>query len=289
MKIVAFSSDRDFEKFYDELTANDFEIVGLVTEKPKKQGRDLTIRPNDAHLFAQKKDILVLTPDRLDAHFVEDVKMLGAQIGFVFAYGKIIPQSVIDSFKHGIINVHPSLLPKYRGASPLQQALLDNQPSTGFSIMSINDMMDAGDIIFQQEIKISHDDNFDSLRDKIMNESSRTLPKIILQFVQGKIKSFRQDERLATFTKKISKADGAIDNDDSADSAYNKIRAFSRWPKTYLLVNEKRLIIHDGKLVNDKLEITKIQPEGKKIMNFDEFKNGYHSLLTKFPSFVKID
>lgn len=288
MKIIAFSSDKDFHRFYLSLKKNGIDVCLLISETSKKQGRDLKIKANPAVSFADQYKIQTITPETFDLDVIDKIVDSKAEIGFVFSYGKIIPQKIIDLFPFGIINIHPSILPKYRGPSPIQQALLDNLNSTGYSIMKIDSKMDSGNILYQEKTAIRSDDTFDSLREKILNKASIKLPIIIKEYLADKITPVKQNDQKATYTKMVFKNDGLINAEKSALEAYSKIRAYSHWPKTYLLIENKRFIIHEAKITNNMLSIVKIQPEGKKIMNFSDFKNGYHSLLTKFPNFVNI-
>jgi len=288
MKIVAFSSDKRFELFAKNFQDNGTEIVLLVTQMPKAQGRKQEIRPNFAHQYAIDNKIPVLHPDKLDNKFAKTLQDYDYDLGFIFAYGKIIPQEIIDLFKNGIFNIHFSLLPSLIGPSPIQQALLDNLSETGYTIFKITSKLDCGDVLIQNKIIIEPTDDFDSLREKIIELALQNLDQSFKEYLDGKLSLIPMKTEGASNTHKFAKEDGKITEKDTAQSSYNKIRAFSNWPKTYLEIEGLRLIIHEASLINDKLQISKIQPEGKSIMSFNDFKNGYHSLLTKFPDFVNI-
>jgi len=289
--MIFFSSDPDFVEFLKEFEKQGIKIDLLITESPKEQGRDMRVKPNPAHAIANKLNINVKAFEKLDQKAYLEIKksMPEDSLGFIFAYGKIIPKNIIDLFENGILNIHFSLLPEYPGASPLQQALLDNKKETGYSIFEISDKLDQGLLLTQEKIQILPDDNFDSLRSKIISRIAHDLPKLIKKYLKWEIKLTKMPKGKMSFTHRILKQDGLISDNDSAVSAYNKTRAFSRWPKTYLLIKNKRFIIHQARLDKNMLEIISIQPEGKKPMRFTEFKNGYQTLLTKMPKFVKIN
>ncbi len=289
--MIFFSSDTDFEIFYKKFTSEDLKIDLLVTESPKKQGRRMEIKYNPAHQFAIDNGLKVAAFERLDDQAAREIEsFIGCdKLGFIFAYGKIIPKNIINLFENGILNIHFSLLPDYPGASPLQQAILEGKESTGYTIFEITEDLDQGKILFQEAVPIKHDDDFDSLRTRIIEQALGKLPELLKKYLKWEISLSEMPEIKSEFTHKINKSDGLIDNQDDARTAYNKIRAYSRWPKTYILAGDKRMIIHSATLEGDKLKIIKIQPEGKKIMSFEEFINGYGELLTKMPPFVKIN
>jgi len=290
--MIFFSSDPDFKHFYESFTKYGLEIDLLVTEPPKKQGRKMQITPNPAHQFAEESGLKVLTFSKLDPSAASCIKdqIPSDGLGFIFAYGKIIPEEIIELFKNGILNIHFSLLPEYPGASPIQQALLDNKKKTGYSIFKITKLLDQGLILAQGDVQISPVDNFESLRSKIIQKSLEILPAIIDKYLKSEAKLTEMPAlNKESFTHRIKKSDGLLTDADTAQSAYNKTRAFSRWPKTYFEIEGKRLILHQASLEDEQLVIEKIQPEGKKPMNFDQFKNGYQTLLTKLPKFVKVN
>lgn len=289
--MIFFSSDPDAEIFYKEFSSQGLKIDLLVTESPKKQGRHQTVSPNSAHAFAIKNGIEVRAYEKLDQQAMAELKSLMPEdsLGFIFAYGKMIPKEIIDLFENGILNIHFSLLPEYPGASPIQQALLDNKTETGYTVFEITSSLDQGKLLVQKKVQILPDENFDTLRSKIIHLATQELPGLIDKYLKWEVKLTDMPELKTNFTHRISKEEGLISANDNANSAYNKIRAFSHWPKTYFIAADKRLIIHEAKLTDNQLEIIKIQPEGKNIMTFDQFKNGYQTLLTKLPRFVKIN
>jgi methionyl-tRNA formyltransferase len=292
--IIAFSSDEFFVDIYKELKKNDILVKILITETAKPSGRGLKITSNPAYNFAFENFLKIYTPEKFDNGFIAkltgEVSKLKEDfnvIGLVFAYGKIIPQIIIDLFNDKIINIHPSLLEKYRGPSPIQQAILNGDKTTGYSIIKISKKMDAGDIIDSKKIEINSNDNCKSLRKKILNKALGNLPDIIDNFSKGKVKYIKQSEKKATYSKIIKKSDAQITLKDNFKTAFGKIRAYHLWPKAFFIILDKRFIIHDAKIKDDKLVILKIQIENKKIISAKEFSNGYKNLLTYFPKYVK--
>lgn len=285
---VFFSSDESFETYYNALKGTSYEIDLLISESPKEKGRGRKPSPNAAHAFAKEVGLKVLTPHKLDESFIKEISPNEPVIGIVFAYGKIIPQAVMDIFKYGIINIHPSLLPKYRGPSPIQTSLLNNDTTSGYSIIKLTKRLDAGDVLFQEKEKIKNDDNYESLKTRLVDKSSQALPEIIKQYIDGDINIESQDEDLASYTKMIEKSDGIIDKSDDALSAYSKFRAYYTWPKARIKLNSDYLIIHDAEYKDGHLILKKVQKSGKRAMSIKEFVNGHPNLLTKIPPFVKI-
>lgn len=286
--MIIFSSSIYFEPIYKSLTKAGFKIDFLVTESPKCAGRGQKICQNPAHIFAKNIGLPIITDLKSFSNTPYEIRDTKYEISLVFAYGKIISQDVINKFKYGILNIHPSLLPKYRGATPVQTAILNGDKKTGFSIIKINPKCDCGDILNQERVAISDDDNFETLLGKIMNRAVNKLPEILKKYLCGKIKPTKQDEAAATYTQKISKSDGEILKSEGAREVMRKIRAYSLWPKAYFIIDGKRVIVHEAKLVNGKISLMSLQVEGKNKISFSDFKQGYSGLLTKFPKFVRI-
>lgn len=285
--IIFFSSDPCFKDLYEQLSKAGYSIELLITEPPKPKGRNLKITKNPAHLFAHKKGIKIFSPKKIDDRVISEFKKRKLKLGILYAYGKILPQKLLDLFEYGIINLHPSLLPQYRGPSPIQTAILNNDSETGYSFIKLSSKMDAGKIIFQDKIKIEPNDNFISLKNKIIFQASRKLPKVIDKYLSGEIIPKKQEGKVS-YCKKINKEDGYITKKDTAISAYNKYRAFINWPGARIITKQTPIIIKEAKLVNKKLKLIKIQIPGKKVISFESFKNGYPKLLTELPDFVNI-
>jgi len=292
--MIVFSSDPDFYFLKKIFEQNSLKIDLLVSEAPKRSGRGQQVKKNQAHLLAEDSNIEVFTPDRLDSiESLEKIKCFlersDEKLGFVFSYGKIIPQSIIDLFDGKLINLHPSLLPLYRGSTPIQTAILNRDKIMGYSLIKLSNRLDAGDIFYQKTLEISQNDNYDSVFGKIIEDFNKSGIDVLREILADRITATKQNESQATYTKKINKSDGQIlPNTDGAESALAKINAFSRWPKAFFILDQKRLIIHEAKIENDKLVLKKVQKEGSRPMSFDQFCRGNGGLLTFLPDFVKI-
>ncbi|OQA53284.1 MAG: Methionyl-tRNA formyltransferase [candidate division WS2 bacterium ADurb.Bin280] len=291
--MIVFSSDSDFLTIKNILEKNSFKIDLLVSEPPKPSGRGQKLKKNIAHLTAEQSKIITLTPQELDQLSREKIKRAldssSDKMGFVFSYGKIITKDIIDLFEGKLVNLHPSLLPAYRGATPIQSAILNRDPRTGYSLIKLSQRMDAGDIFYQKSFEITPNDNYQTVFEKIIDDFEKNGIEVLHDISTDEATAMTQDEDKATYTKKIKKADGQIlQNIDSPESALAKINAFSRWPKAFFILDGTRLIIHQASIENDKLVLEKVQREGQKTMPFADFKRGNARLLTFLPDFVKI-
>jgi len=184
----------------------------------------------------------------------------------VVAYGKILPEKLINLPKLGSLNIHYSLLPKYRGASPVESAILNGDIETGVTIQKMEFKMDAGPIVAQEKIFIHSNEKTPDLRKRLIKIGGELLVKTLPIYIENKIKLIPQNEIEATYCKKIKKEDGLIDLNDSPIKNYNKYKAYAIWPRTYFFKNGKRIIVTKAKLENDEFIIEKIIPEnGKEI------------------------
>jgi methionyl-tRNA formyltransferase len=184
----------------------------------------------------------------------------------VVAYGKILPEELIKSPRLGSINIHYSLLPKYRGASPVESAILAGDTETGVSIQQMEFKMDAGPILAEEKVMILPTETTEELRARLIQTGGNLLVKILPDILEQKISPQPQDESQATFCKKIKKEDGLVDPfKDDPEVTYNKFRAYNKWPRIYYFdENKKRVIITDATLLDGKFVIKKIIPEGGK-------------------------
>lgn len=286
--IIFFSSDSHFELFFKTLKNNNIKVDYLFTESPKPTGRNLFVKKNPAHQFAYENNLRVYSADIIDNTFIKKIKSLKPDIGILFAYGKLLPRKFLEAFELGIINLHPSLLPKYRGPSPIQTAILKSENSTGYSFIKLVPKMDAGPILYQEKISILPDDTYLSLMEKIISAAAAKLPLILKEYMSDKIIPTPQIDSNATYCNKISKQDGYISDKDTAESAYNKYRAFINWPKARIISTPVHIIIKKASMEMGKLKLETVQIPGKRPVDINSFKNGYPDLLTKLPDFVTI-
>ncbi len=293
-KIVFFGTQQFGKGILESLLSDsDFEVIGVFTQPDKPVGRKQEIQMSPVKLLAQEKNIPIFQPDSLKNY---EMPNLGADLNIVCQYGLIIPQTILDSAKHGSINIHTSLLPKYRGASPIQSAILNGEKETGTTIMLMDSKMDHGPILTQEKIMIDLDDNYLTLSEKMLSSACNLLNKTIKEYLSGKIKPQEQNHEEKTLCKMFDREDGKIDFTKSAQDIYNQFRGFYVWPGIFTFFEEKRVKLlnikpvekklEPGKFVTengrlfigcgvDSIEVFELQVEGKKPMDAKAFINGY--------------
>jgi methionyl-tRNA formyltransferase len=260
----------------------------IVTSPDAPAGRKLVLTPPPAKIWAEKNKILFVQPEspaELGSFFSKDElviargsekKMSAAETGFargveknlqeaelfiVVAYGKIIPERILQFPKFGSINIHYSLLPKYRGASPVETAVLNGDKETGVTIQKMVFKLDAGDILAQENTEINPDETAPELRKRLIKLGGEMLVK----FLQNpNFEGQKQNDPEATHSGKIKKDDGLIDLNDDSVKNYNKYRAYYSWPRTFFFKDGKRIIITEAALENNQFVIKKVIPEGGK-------------------------
>jgi methionyl-tRNA formyltransferase len=292
------------------LRAANFEIAAIVTQPDRPTGRGKNVLPNVIKKWATEKEILVLQPTKaMDADLLKQIKIISPDIFVVAAYGMILPKPLLEIPKFGAINVHASLLPKYRGASPVQAAILSGDEKTGVSIMLMDEGMDTGPVINKQELKIEPTDTAEILSDKLAKLGSQLLVDTLPDWLLGKIKTVPQDQAGCSNCKKINKKDGKINWQETAVKIERMIRAYHPWPSAWTVMEdqENRIkIIHSTILdapANEKscgeifilptkqiavccgkntvLILDAIQPPNKKVMPAYDFFLGHKELLSQ--------
>ncbi|KKW07315.1 MAG: Methionyl-tRNA formyltransferase [Parcubacteria group bacterium GW2011_GWA2_49_16] len=268
----------------DEMVKQGILPALIVTAPARPKGRGLALTPSDVKVWADKHGIHALEPAKLDHEFLRQLSVVSCQLFIVASYGKIIPRTVLDMPEHGTLNVHPSLLPHLRGASPLQTAILEDVPvgsvhETGVTIMQMDEEMDHGHIVAQEKISIPDWPPKESdLEETLGMCGGKLLAKTIPRWVAGEIMPTPQDHARATYTQKITKQSGKIDLADNPAQTYRKIRAYNTWPRVYFLTErggrEIRVIVTDAEFHEGKLVITHVIPEGKREMSYKEFLRG---------------
>ena len=233
----------DFAKVcFETLLTSGNEIVGAVTQPDKPKGRGYTLMPPPVKVSALENGIPVYQPQTLkDEEFANLLKTLDPELIVVVAYGKILPKNVLEYPKYGCINVHGSLLPKYRGAAPIQRALIDGEKTTGITTMYMEEGLDTGDMIEMYEIAIRDEDNFETLHDKLADLGAFALLSTLKVIESGNVKRYKQDDSKSTYAKKIEKEDCLIDFTKSAESVHNLIRGTSPFPLSFAYLNGKMI------------------------------------------------
>ncbi len=261
------------------LKENDYLPSLIVTSPDAKRGRGLIMESSPVAQFAKKNNIICLKPEKLDEEFTLKLSTFnpaspagGFQLFVVVAYGKIIGEDILNIPKLGSINIHYSLLPKYRGASPVESAILNGEKETGVTIQKMAFEMDSGPIITQEKVEILPDEKAPELRKRLIKIGGEILVKTLPEFTDGKIELVTQNEQEATYCKKIKKEDGLVNLETELGSVlYNKFRAYAHWPRIFFFQDGKRIIITDAEIKEGKFVIKKVLPEGKKEIKYEEF------------------
>jgi methionyl-tRNA formyltransferase len=211
-----------------------FSVVAVVTQPDKPKGRELRLTPSPVKMLAEKLNLPVLQPLKArDEKFISELCELKPDLIVVVAYGQILPQNILDLPKFGCVNVHTSLLPKYRGAAPIQWAIADGEPETGVTIMKMDAGLDTGPILSVRRTPILTADDSQILHDRLAQLGAELLVETIPGFVAGKISPQPQPNEGSTYAAKIKKEDGQIDWHLPAQKIWNRLRAFTPWPGAF--------------------------------------------------------
>lgn len=300
LKII-FMGTPDFSVPVLEKIANNenFEILFVVTQNDKKVGRKQIITPPPVKIKAQDLNLKILQSEKISE--IKD-KLIEAQpdLFVVVAFGQILPKSVLDIPKYGAINIHASLLPKYRGSAVMQAPILNGDKETGVTFMKMDEGLDTGPILKQIKISIDDEETIETLHDKLSKLGADNISDIIIDFITSKITPVSQDNLNSTYAKEIKKEDGRINWSLSAETIERKIRAYTPWPSVFtfleskslkiLKVNSKildinnykagELFLFEKKLAvqcgQDALIIENLQLEGKTPITGEEFLRGHN-------------
>ena len=279
---------------------NRFEIVGLITQGDKPVGRKQILTPTEVKKYGLDNNIPVFITEANEEKYKDAIELFKPELVVCIAFGEIIPEFFLEYPKFGAINIHFSILPKYRGAVPIQMAILKGETETGITVTKMIDKMDAGPIlsIFKEQIK--DDDTNQSLRERLVAISAQILPDILDKWTKGKIKEVEQDDTLATYCYKadIAKENAQVDfKTHTAEDIDHMVRAFIPWPVAWTILDEQRVKIFKvrvldvfnelkaGERLEDRkrlvigtkykqIEILELQPEGKNLMNVGQYLVG---------------
>ncbi len=244
----------------------------IITTPDKPAGRGLGLTQSPVKKFAVKYSIPVLQPEKFDVDFLNQLQNLNLDLFIVAAYGKIIPESILSISKYPPLNVHPSLLPRYRGTSPVESQILADEKDIGVTIIQMDKEMDHGPVIAQERIEIQDwPISRDLLNQILWARGGQLLSQVLPKQMGGDTKIIVQDHTQATFTKKIHKEDGLLDLSNIGRKNFLKYLAYEGWPGTFFFHNGKRVKITKAKLENDSFIIERVIPEGKKEMDYLEF------------------
>lgn len=252
----------------------------VITAPDAPSGRGLIMTPSPVKKWAQARNIKVYTPERIKNN--EEIHELCREFefGVLAAYGKIIPQSILDCFPKGILNVHPSLLPLYRGPSPLEYQILSDEKVFGVTIIKLDAECDHGDIIAQREIFFSTTPSREELGEYGFKEGGKLIAHYVGPYLAGMLPGIEQNHDEATFTKKIQKSDGELLTTDTEREKYLKYLAYKPWPGTFFFFEKDgkkiRVKIIDAVFENNTFIIKRVIPEGKKEMDYNDFLRGFN-------------
>lgn len=240
----------------------------VVTSPDAPRGRGMTLTACETKEWALAHSIPVFTPEKLDSDAVRTITESAPTLGIVVAYGKFLPTSLIEAFPQGVVNIHYSLLPKYRGASPVEAALLAGETETGVTIQKMVKEMDAGDILAVKTSSILTDDTTKTLRARLITDGATLLADLMPALFEGTVAGVPQDHAQATFAKKIEKSAGELTLSDDARTNWNKYRAYAENPGTYFFMERDgkkiRVKIKTAQCVNGVFTPLRVVPEGKK-------------------------
>jgi methionyl-tRNA formyltransferase len=275
------------------------EVELVITQPDKPVGRKQELQPSPVKILAEKNNIEVNQPKSLKDY---ELRTKNWELAITAQYGMLIPENIINTPKFGTLNVHTSLLPKYRGASPIQSAIINGEAETGVTIMKMDKGMDTGDIILQKTLKIAPDDTYPTLDEKLAKTGILALLEAIPGLVSGTLQPQPQDNSKATTCHQLTREDGKIDWNKTTDKIYNIYRGLTPWPGIWTMWNDLRLKLLNIKpsskklkpgqvdIENDKLyigtnnssiEILELQLEGKQKMDRKSFINGYKEIHGK--------
>jgi len=296
IKILYFGTPEISVKSLESIYNNkNFEILGVITQPDKPSGRKMEILQSPIKVFALKNKLPIIQANSKKElyNLIKDVK---ADFFVVFAYGMIITKEILDLPKYGCINIHASLLPQYRGASPIQEALLNGDNETGISIMAMDEKMDHGKIFLLKRIIIEGSDNVETLSKQIAETAAEMIPYALIDIKNKLLTGIVQDESKATYCKKIEKKDGNIDFNKKVSKILNQIRAYKNWPTSYFIFKNKKITVISAEISDEKVEkgeitiinnkiiagakdgslnILQLKMEGKKECSSKDFINGY--------------
>jgi len=266
------------------------DVIAVVTRPAKPAGRGLRPQPNPVMQMSKAMKLpVILISDKKDwGKFAKIITKEKPDLAIIAGLGLIIPEEILDLLPNNFINIHPSLLPHYRGPAPVETAILGGDKEIGVTLMVTAAKMDAGPSLAQYKTVTAHL-NAAQLYEKLSRLAARYIIDVANSYLSGKIKPKPQNEQQATYTHIITKVDGLVKLSDDPAEIYSKILAYHPWPGVFFAIGDTQIKIIDAKLKNNVLLIDKLQPAGKKVLSAIEFANGYGKLLTKFPKTVKLN
>ena len=277
----------------NSLIKDNYHIEFVYTQSGRPAGRGLRKKNSEIYDVAKTNNINIRVPEKLDHEEINFISDKEIDIIIVAAYGLILPERILKIPKYGCLNVHASLLPKWRGAAPIQRSIMAGDKKTGISYMLMDKGLDTGPVILQKETEIGENDNFLKVHDSLSLIASQTISETILQFIEGKLATIEQNDDIASYADKIEKHETKIDWNLTAKEIRNLIYSLSPLPGAWTITKEgKRLKILSASIEEAKgeiavlgenqilgcgqssLKIKEVKPEGKKVMLFDDYLRG---------------
>ncbi len=293
-KIIFMGTPNIAAQHLNILIENNLNLVGVFTQPPRKKNRGMRVEKSDVHQIADKNKIEVFYPPKIDETTMKKVKSLEPDLIIVIAYGIILPSKFLNIPKYGCINIHVSLLPRWRGAAPIEHTLLAGDVKTGISVIRISPKLDAGDILMQESFALDKDMNSNDLTINLTNLGKKTLMKTLPLLFEKKLIGKKQDESKVTYANKFLSEDRKINFYNSTDDVYNHIRAHGPKPGSWFTYKGERIKIIKAKKINALGESSTIlnkdfmiackdgailplliQREGKKVVSLDDFLRGF--------------
>ena len=274
-------------------------VIGVVTQPDKPVGREQRIEPPPIKRALIGTKMSVLQPERIkDRQSIEEIRALAPDVIVVMAYGQILPRAILEIPAAGCLNLHASLLPRWRGAAPIQAAIAAGDRETGITVMYMDEGLDTGDILLLRKIDIMPTDTGESLHDRLAQIAPKALLEALQLLAKNNAPRIPQDNALATYAPKLTRHDGKIDWSEAAEIIERKIRAFNPWPGAFMELDGRNLKIFSASIVNlsgkpgeilrsekevviaagkDALSLDEVQLEGKRRMNTVEFLRGFRN------------
>lgn len=299
---VIFMGTPDFAvNTLEEIVKAGNEVVGVFTQPDKPKGRGKELSMSAVKVKALELNLPVFQPERVrNPEVIEEIRSLNADIIVVVAFGQLLPKSILEMTRFGCVNVHASLLPAYRGASPIQSAVIDGCKTTGITTMMMDEGLDTGDILMQEEVQLDKKETGGSLFNKLCDVGANLLVKTLFAIEDGTVIRKKQNDELSSYAHKFEKSSGEIHFNEDATKIECLIRGLNPWPSAYTYLNNKTLKIWDADVIEGEfdgepgriievnkndfvikcgvnaLKIKELQLEGKKRMTTDVFLRGYH-------------
>ena len=303
-RIIFFGTPAFAVAVLNTLISEKYNVVAAVSQPDRPVGRKHRIVPTPVHQVCMDHDIPCLQPDKLSDQ-KDEILAYHPDLILTCAYGQFVPASILQAPAYGCLNIHPSLLPKYRGGAPIQRAVMNGEQETGVCLMEMTKAMDAGKIYACEHVAIGPDETFAELNQRLMEVSCEMLKKELPAYLNGKLPGKEQDASGVVIAPNISREEERVSfADEDLDHIYNHIRGLIDWPVAYGVIDGKRFKFHkvrkEEKNITEKpgtvlgfanhaleiacrggvLRVLEMQPEGKKKMNADAYKNGYEHEVT---------